>query len=888
MDLTLTVNGQLHHLTGVPDEASLLEVLREHLLITSPKDGCSPQGQCGCCTVLVDGHARTACASPAKKVAGKSVVTLEGIGAEERHLLAESFARTGGLQCGFCIPGIAIRAKALVDRHGVPDRETIEKGLDTHLCRCTGYVKIVEAIELYAQARQGKALPEADFSGKVGSPLPKYEAQAMTLGARDYVADMRREGMLFGAVRLADHPRARVMRIDTSKAAAMPGVVRVATAADVPGTLWYGLLYNDWPGFIAEGAVTHCVGSVIAAVAAGSERAARAAAEAIDIEYEVLEPVLDPAFSLTDAAPEVNAGAPHGNLLSESAYSRGDVEKAERESAHVVAGTWKTQRIEHLFLEPEACLAEPWAPSGTQATGVRLYSQGQGIFDDQRQIANFLALTPDEVFVTLVPNGGAFGGKEDMSIQAHTALLAKLTGRPVRLVLSRPQSIRMHPKRHPITMDYRVGCDAEGRLTFAHVRMLGDSGAYASVGGKVLERAAGHALGPYRVPNADVIGRAAYTNNPPCGAMRGFGANQAAFAMEGALDMLAEKVGIDGWEMRSRNIVEMGDTFGPGQVMKKPMGLRQTLDAVKDAYRGAKYAGIACGIKNCGIGNGITESGRARIVVESTGRLTIYNGYTEMGQGLLTLCIQICSDITGLDPRTMDARVDTTFALGCGQTTGSRATVFSGNAVALAARKLREALDAGGTIGEGRQPGGGTIEGLVGQVFEGDFTDNSTTRLDVPDPMIHLTFGFATQVAILDDEGKLKKFIAAHDVGRVMNPLQCSGQIEGAVHMGLGYALSEELPCPGGHPATVKLRDIGALRAQDMPELEVIMVECPEPKGPYGARGVGEIGLVPTAGAVANALYAFDGKRRYELPMKDSAAARAIRVKALDGGVSCG
>lgn len=872
MNLALTVNGQLHHLENVPDDASLLEVLREHLHITSPKDGCSPQGQCGCCTVLVDGHARTACASPAKKCDGKSVLTLEGVSAEERALLAESFARTGGLQCGFCIPGIAIRAKALADRFGVPDRETIAKGLDTHLCRCTGYVKIVDAISLYARARQGAPMPEADYSGKVGSRLPKYEAEAMTLGARDYVADMRRPDMLHGAVRLSDHPRAKVVRIDTTRAKAMPGVTCVATAAEVPGELWYGLFYNDWPGFIAEGDVTHCVGSVVAAVAADSERNARAAAEAIDITYEVLEPVLEPEAALRDDAPQVNAGAAHGNLLGESGYQRGDLAKAERESAHVVEGTWNTQRIEHLFLEPEACLAEPW-----EGDGVRLYSQGQGIFDDQRQIARFLGVGVEKIFVTLVPNGGAFGGKEDMSIQAHASLLAKLTQRPVRLVLTRGQSVRMHPKRHPIEMKYRVGCDAEGRLTFVQARMLGDSGAYASVGAKVLERAAGHACGPYRVPAADVSAQAVYTNNVPCGAMRGFGANQAAFALEGCLDRLAEKVGIDGWEMRWRNICDQGDVFGPGQTLKKPMGLRDTLLAVKDAYRAAKYKGIACGIKNCGIGNGVLESGRARIVVEENGRLTLFNGYTEMGQGLLTICIQIASDLTGVDPRLIDAKVDTTFALGCGQTTGSRATIFSGNAVAIAARRMREALDTGETL-----------ESMKGRIFEGDYYDQSTTRLDVPDPTIHMTFGFATQVAILDDNGRINRFIAAHDVGHAINPMQCEGQIEGSVHMGIGYALTEELPCPGGHPATDKLRGIGVLRALDMPEVEVILIECPEPQGPFGARGVGEIGLVPTAGAIAAALHSFDGTWRFTLPMKDSAAAKACRAKPLEGGVPCG
>ena len=865
--LVLRVNGTEHCLDDVPPDASLLEVLREHLDVTSPKDGCSPQGQCGCCLVLIGGNPRVSCATKASKAAGRDVVTLEGIPTREREVISEAFARTGGLQCGFCIPGIALRAKALIDRHGVPDRETITKGLDVHLCRCTGYVKIVEAIELAARVLAGEAeMPPADWSGKVGSPMPKYNAQKLVLGERDYVADMKRSGMLHGAVRLADHPRAVVGRIDATRALAMPGVVSVMTAEDVPGQRYYGLIYNDWPGFIAIGEATHCTGSVIAVVAADSDRVAREAAAAIEVEYEVLEPLTDMEKALDDDAPKVG---PRGNLLSESMYRRGDLAAAVANSTHVVEDTWHTQRIEHLFLEPEACLAEPWQD------GVRLYSQGQGIFDDQRQVASFLGVRTDDVYVTLVPNGGAFGGKEDLSIQPHAALLAYALKRPVRLVLSREQSIRMHPKRHPIRLHYRVGCDAEGRLTFIEADLLGDSGAYASVGGKVLERAAGHACGPYRVDTAHVTARAVYTNNPPCGAMRGFGANQASFAIEGALDRLAAQVGIDGWEMRWRNIVAVGDIFGPGQRLTKRMGLDQTLLAVKDAYKGAKFAGIACGIKNCGIGNGVPEAGKARLVIGPGGHVTVFNGYTEMGQGLLTICVQIACDIAGLDPRNVDAKVDTTYALGCGQTTGSRATIFSGNAVADAARKLRIDLD-----------GGATLESLEGEVYVGEFIDNSTTPLgpDVAEPVIHMTFGFATQVVILDDDGKLKKVVAAHDVGRAINPVTCSGQIEGAVHMGLGYALTEELPCPDGVPATFKLRHIGVLRAMDMPEVETILVEEPEPKGPFGARGVGEIGLVPTASAVAGALHSFDGVWRTVLPMKNSAAARACRAKALPGG----
>jgi xanthine dehydrogenase molybdenum-binding subunit len=534
----------------------------------------------------------------------------------------------------------------------------------------------------------------------------------------------------------------------------------------------------------------------------------------------------------------------------------------------VVSGTWATQRIEHLFLEPESALAEP-LPDGR----LHLFTQGQGVFDDRRQVAGFLGVSEDRIQVELVPNGGAFGGKEDMSVQAQTALLAHVTRRPVKLTLSREESVRLHPKRHPITMQYTVGCDAEGRLTAVRARMLGDSGAYASVGGKVLERAAGHACGPYRVPTVDIESRAVYTNNPPCGAMRGFGANQAHFAMEGCVDLLAAKVGLDGWEMRWRNALEVGDVFATGQVMEKSVGIRKTLAAVKDRYyaerRAGRAVGIACAIKNSGIGNGVEEWGKVRLVVEEGGTVSLYNGYTEMGQGLLTVLVQFAVEVTGLPASVFVPKVDSTYELGCGQTTGSRATLFSGRAALEAAAKLRSDLDAGHTLA-----------GLVGRVYAGDVVIRDTTALGAPveRPKTHTAYGYATQLVILNAAGRIERVVAAHDVGRVVNPLLCEGQVEGAVHMGLGYALTEELACENGMPVTHKLRELGVLRARDMPVVEVILIEEPEPEGPMGAKGVGEIGLVPTAAAVASALEAFDGVRRTTLPMRDAPAARAMSV----------
>ena len=497
------------------------------------------------------------------------------------------------------------------------------------------------------------------------------------------------------------------------------------------------------------------------------------------------------------------------------------------------------------------------------------------MWDDRRQIASFLGVPDHRVRVTHVPTGGAFGAKEDLNVQCHAALLATFTGLPVLVTLSRRESLRFHAKRHPMWLDYTVGCDADGRLVAVRARIVGDTGAYASVGDKVLERAAGHACGAYKVANVDVEGTAVYTNNPPCGAMRGFGVNQSNFAIEGVVDRLAEQVGIDGWEIRWRNALEVGDRFGTGQKLGPGVGLKKTLLAVRDAYRGARFAGIACGVKNTGIGNGMVEYGRAVLRPEADGSVTLYHSWTEMGQGVHTILQQITCEELGLPPERVRVAVDTDRDLETGQTTASRSTVLGGRAVIEAARELKAAL------------GDGSLGDLAGQEYRGEFVVDWTTKLgpEIDEPVTHLAYAWATQVAILDEEGRLSKVIAAHDVGRTINPTLVEGQIEGAVHMGLGQALSEEFVVEGAVPVTETLKSLHIIPPSGMPEVECILVEEPQPEGPYGAKGVGEAALVPTAAAVAGALYAFDGKRRTRLPMKDSPAALiAVPHLATHGG----
>jgi xanthine dehydrogenase molybdenum-binding subunit len=856
-------------------DRSLLGVLREDLGCTSLKNGCEPQASCGCCMLLVDGKPRLSCTMKPQSVAGKTVTTLEGLLEETRKQLADSFVQCGGVQCGFCIPGMAMRGHATVCENANPSREQIAFDLRGNLCRCTGYVKIVDAIETYAKTRRGEEVPGFDESGRVGTSLKRYNGHDLVLGDFKYIDDITLPGMVCAAMKFSDHPRALVKGIDASAALEMEGVERVITAADVPGERYVGLIVKDWPILVAIGEETRCVGDIIAIVVAKDQYTARRAAEKVAVDYEVRTPITSVEDALKPDAPKIH---PKGNLLSKSAIVRGNPDEAFASSAHVVEDTFQTQRIEHMFLEPEASIAMP------TEKGLKILSQGQGIFDDRRQCASILGWPIERVEAELVQNGGAFGGKEDMSIQGQTALAAALVNKPVKCTLTREESFRLHPKRHAIRMHVKIGCDAEGRITAVRSRITGDKGAYASVGGKVLERAAGHACGPYRVPAIDIEALAVYTNNPPCGAMRGFGANQSAFAVENLLNRLAKKAGIDAWEIRWRNILHPGDRFATGQKLDKPFGLDKTLLAVKDIYRNAKYAGIACGIKNVGIGNGMPDPGRAMLRVEPDGRVSIRTGYTEMGQGLFTVTIQTAVEETGLPPETFTALTDTEVNLDCGQTTGSRGTALSCNAVIDAAKKLKadlQPLVSGGPQGRGLPPSE-ALKQLIGKEYRGEWICSYTHKLgaDVPEPKTHLTYGFATQVVILNDDGTIKKVIAAHDVGKVINPKLLQGQMEGSIHMGLGYAMTEDFQVEGGHLVTDTIKSIGVLRAHQMPELEFMFIEEPDPECPYGARGVGEIGLVPTAPAVAGALESFDGIQRTVLPMKDSPATRAILAPA--------
>lgn len=833
-------------------ELSLLKYIRDVEGITSVKDGCSPQAACGACTVQIEGEAKLSCVTSMKKVDGKSVITPEGLDEFRKRVFTNAFVEKSGVQCGFCIPGIVMQANVLLDTNPNPTTDEIVKALQPNLCRCTGYKKIIDSIEYAAEAiRDLREIPFPSTTGGVGKRHPKYNADKLVLGESPFVADVKIDGMLHGALKFSDHPRAKVLSISTSLAETLKGVKKIFTSKDIPGERYLGLIVQDWPTMIKVGEETRYVGDVLASVVAESEEIARKAIKLISVEYELLEPVTDMTKALDPAAPDIHYD---GNLLSLTNINRGDVKNAFEKATFISEGTYETQMIEHGFMEPECAVAR----SGHDSS-IEILSQGQGIYEDKKQIAKLLNLDEENVRVILVPNGGGFGGKEDLSVQHHAALASYLLNRPVKISLTRDESILMHPKRHPMIMKYKLACDAKGILTALEADIIGDTGAYASVGMKVLERAAGHSTGAYSIPNAKITSKAVYTNNLPCGAMRGFGVNQTAFAIESCIDDLCEQGGFDRWQFRYDNALVDGGVTSTGQILKGGTGVRETLLTIKDVFQNSTYAGIACGIKNTGIGNGMPDDGIVLIEVISEDKVILNHGWTEMGQGVNTMAVQFLCEATGIDPGIVEVVVDTAKEAKSGMTTASRATSIIGNAIIETAKEFKKDLDTH------------SLKELSGNIYKGEWICDWTTKpgKENEEVVTHYSYSYATQVVILDANGEIEKIVAAHDAGKIINPNLFEGQIEGALHMGLGYAISEELEMEGGRPKSTMLRKMGILRAKEMPEIEVIGVEVPDPVGPHGAKGVGEIGLVPTAGAVANAFTRFDGTRYYKLPIKE-------------------
>ncbi len=846
--ISFTLNGENQAYNGNPD-ISLLNYLRDQKHLTATKDGCAPQAACGSCTVEINGKAKLSCAVKMHKLQDSEVFTPEGFPDYVLETIAKAFVNKGAVQCGFCIPGFISRTKVLLQDNPQPTIEEIRIALKPHLCRCTGYKKIEEAIVTAGDAiRENKKLEINKTSGKIGESQPKYDAYNTAIGKRNFVDDIYLDGMLFAALKFSDHPKAIVRKIDTSKAEKYPGVQRVFTAKDIPGEQKVGLILQDWSVMIAEGQVTNYIGDVLAGVVAESNTIAREAIDLIEIEYEILEPVTD-VFKAIDG-DRVHPERP--NNFDTTQFTFGDVENALEQAAFVSSGNYETQRVEHAFLEKEAAVAKPDGKGG-----IELFSQSQGVYEDRRQVAMILGIPENKVRVILVPNGGGFGGKEDLSVQGQTSLFAFLLNKPVKLTLSREESIRLHPKRHPVFMDITVAAGKNGMLTALKLKAVGDTGAYASVGMKVLERLAGHASGGYYIPNVDIEAKTVYTNNIPSGAMRGFGANQVAFALESCIDEICRLGNLDRWKFRYDNALVDGLTTSTRQKLKG-VGIRACLDAIKNDFYNAKHVGLACAIKNSGVGNGMKDESKVIIDVISDQKIILQHGWTEMGQGVHNMALQTLCEETGIDPLIIEVIVDTDAQIKTGMTTSSRGTAMVGLAVINACRSLKCDLETK------------SLNELKGKTYRGEFVCDWTTKpgTGVKDPVIHYSYGYAAQLCVLDEEGNISKIVAAHDAGKIMNKMLFEGQIEGGVHMGIGYAISENLPMKDGYLKTDKMRKLGVLRAHETPEIVVKGVEVKDPIGPYGAKGIGEIGLVPTAAAIANAYYAYDGIKRMKLPLK--------------------
>ncbi len=844
-----TVNGQS---VTVEKNQKLLRYLRDELHLTSVKDGCS-EGACGTCTVLIDGKPTKACIPQTDKLEGKTILTVEGLSSFERDVYTYAFGVSGAVQCGFCIPGMVMSAKGLLDGNPAPTREEAAYALRNNICRCTGYVKIIDAILLAAELFRAGEVPPVPEDWSLGARVPRVDVEEKVTGSGLYPDDIYLDGMIYGSAVRSKYPRARVLAIHTEEAKALPGVVGVFTAADIPGENKVGHLKKDWDTMIAVGDITHYLGDAICLVAAETPEILARAKELVRVDYEELPMVRSPREAMQYDAPLVHRS---GNLMAHKHIQRGNPAFAIAKSKHILVRKFSTPWTEHAFLEPECAVAYP------DGDGVMILSTDQGTYDTQKETMGMLGLPAEQVKVRNCLVGGGFGGKEDVTVQHHAALIAYLTKRPVKVKLTRAESLLIHPKRHPMEMEFAIGCDENGIIQGVAAEVIADTGAYASLGGPVLERACTHAAGPYNYQNFEIDGYAYYTNNPPAGAFRGFGVTQTCFCIETLLNQMADLVGISPWEIRYRNAIRPGQELPNGQIVDESTGLVETLEAVKPYYDKAKYAGIACAMKNAGVGVGIPDTGRVRLTVQN-GKVHILAGASCIGQGLGTVLTQMVCDQTGLArEQVVYERANTYNSPDSGTTSGSRQTLFAGEACRRACEDLRKALT------------GSSLAELENRDFYGEYLGKTDPLgADVPNPVSHVAYGYATQVCILDEDGRIRQMVAAHDVGKAVNPLSVEGQIEGGVVMSMGFALTERYPLEDCRP-TAKFGTLGLFRANQIPEITPIVVEKEGLNVACGAIGIGEITAIPTAPAIADAYYRYDGQLRTSLPLQNTPYAK--------------
>ena len=872
-----------------PPLTRLSQVLREELGLTGTKVGCDA-GDCGACTVLLDGAQVCACMVALGQVAGREVTTVEGL-AQDGSLspLQAAFQRHGAAQCGICTPGMLMAAQDLLTRNPTPSEDEAMDALGGVLCRCTGYRKIVEAVRDVS----GKGLGETPAAGEaVGARLPKVDGLGKLTGEEVYGADRAPAEALWLRALRSPHPRARFTLGDLGPLRARhPGLVAVLTAADVPGSNRFGIYPTgkDQP-VLAEGEARFRGEAVLALV--GAARALEAIRdEEVPIAWEPLPPVEGIEAALAEGAARVQDDKP-GNLLTRGQVRKGDVEAGFAAAAFVAEGDWRTSFVEHAYIEPEA----GWAAREGDRLTVAVTTQTP--YMDRDEVAQVLGIEKEQVRLIPTACGGGFGGKLDASVQLLLGLAAWTLDRPVRCTYTRPESLASTTKRHPARIAARAGCDAEGRLLAFESDGDFDTGAYASWGPTVADRVPIHATGPYTVPHVRNRSRALHSNAPPSGAFRGFGVPQCALAHEALCDELAERCGLDPLEFRLRNAIRKGDATATGQVLEASAGLADCLEALKprwdEARRAAEAynadagalrrgAGLGCMWYGCG-NTSLSNPSTLRVGIDREGRLLLYNGAVDIGQGANTVMVQICADALGVAPdRFAYVMGDTDLTPDAGKSSASRQTFVSGRAAQLAGADLRAKILRLGNVGDAavielgrgeiilRDAGAERRIDLAaltpdsrGDVLSGEGRFDPPTRpLDENGQGVpYATYGFAAQMAEVEVDRelgsvKVRRIVAAHDVGRAVNPTQVEGQIHGGIAQGLGMALMEEY-LPG---VTENLHDYLIPTFGDLPPIETILIEDPEPLGPYGAKGIGEPALIPTAPAILGAVYHATGVR---------------------------
>jgi xanthine dehydrogenase molybdenum-binding subunit len=894
---TFMVNGQRRQVVASP-QTMLMDALRDQLRLTGTKDGCAV-GHCGSCMVIKDGEPARSCIVPMKRVDGAEIVTIEGVanGDGALHPVQQAYIDQGATQCGFCTPGFIMSTVALLEKKPNPSLKEIYDGHKWNICRCTGHNAIIRAVQ-QAAGQSVAALPAVKQPlNAISRPLPRPDAVEKVNGKGVYADDLYVDGMLHARALRSKYPHARLLRVDVSKAQEHPGVVAALTAGDIPGRKDCGVHEVDWPVLCYD--KVRYVGDAIALVVAESEEIAAAALNLIEVDYEPLPVVTGPKEAALPDAPILHehiaghSASAHGNCLKHYHLENGDLAKGFAEADVTIEHEYRTQTVEHAFIEPEAGLAVP-DPTGR----ITVYCGGQIPFGDRSQIAASLNLPEDRIRVINCLIGGAFGGKEDVSVQIHVALAAMITKRPVKMVLSRKESLMVHPKRHATIIRMKTGAKKDGTVTAHEAEIWGDGGAYASLSSHVMLRATTHAAGAYEVRNVKVDTYAMYTNNTPSGAFRGFGVTQSAFAMESQMDQLAEALGLTPVEIRRKNVLNYGKQTLAGQVMTESCGLADALETVAAEMEkhplvnveGDKRRawGVACAYKNTGFGSGAYDAAGAEVEVFADGRAAVRAGAAEIGQGIVGVLAQVVSEELGVPYEKVDVLVaDTDRTLDCAATTASRQTYVTGNAARHASREVRNLLSRTAAEFLGAPPeslvfAGGEIRNNGHSVELSEVVRMVRRQGQLPKisyqyvaPMCeqyhHFAFGFGAQAVLVEvdvktGETKVLKVIAASDVGRVINPLALQGQVEGSVSMGLGMAIQENFVMKDGYVTTDTLNKCHLPTIDQTPEVISFFVEHETNDGPYGAKGVGELASIPTTPAIINAIYNATGVRCYNLP----------------------